>query len=399
MAFYPNRMQGGGIMPGMPGMPQPPQMQPKPQYQPTPWQPTGPIKAPWEMALLHAGANLIAGKGIGGGVLGGLEGYLSERGYQDDQRRRAEEQQYRRHRDEVGDYQTDRTFERGVYEGDRTYAAGRDDEEYNRMDRNRTFSAGRDDEMWNRGHQTRVFDRGVFESDRGYNRGILESDRSYGLQRDQYNRGILESDRSHALGVDAARRAQAQDDAARQAAIVEGNYKSADAARKARESEADIRLKGAQTTYYERGGRAGTPLDVDANDQLYFEQDAAKMLGVGSLDEAGIDPQARMAGARAYSETYQATRSHAAAVEAGMAAMKTPVGSSVGTLPGTGIFGTNFMGQTGILPPPNGAPQQPAPGTAQAATGPVQIMNDAEYDALPSGTRFVGPDGVERVKP
>lgn len=33
------------------------------------------------------------------------------------------------------------------------------------------------------------------------------------------------------------------------------------------------------------------------------------------------------------------------------------------------------------------------------SAGPVTITDDAGYDALPSGSRFVGPDGVEREKP
>ena len=36
---------------------------------------------------------------------------------------------------------------------------------------------------------------------------------------------------------------------------------------------------------------------------------------------------------------------------------------------------------------------------ARQAQGPVKIMGDADYNRLPSGTKFVGPDGVERIKP
>ena len=34
----------------------------------------------------------------------------------------------------------------------------------------------------------------------------------------------------------------------------------------------------------------------------------------------------------------------------------------------------------------------------QSAAGPVQISSDAEYDALPVGTEYIGPDGITRVK-
>lgn len=42
---------------------------------------------------------------------------------------------------------------------------------------------------------------------------------------------------------------------------------------------------------------------------------------------------------------------------------------------------------------------QGLPAQQQGSTGPAQIQDDAGYDALPSGTQFVGPDGVLRVKP
>ncbi len=49
---------------------------------------------------------------------------------------------------------------------------------------------------------------------------------------------------------------------------------------------------------------------------------------------------------------------------------------------------------------PNDAPP-PNPGLPVAKPQPVEarISSDAEYDALPSGTTFVGPDGQRRVKP
>lgn len=44
------------------------------------------------------------------------------------------------------------------------------------------------------------------------------------------------------------------------------------------------------------------------------------------------------------------------------------------------------------------APALAAPATP-AATGPAQISSDAEYNSLPSGSEFVGPDGIKRRKP
>lgn len=41
----------------------------------------------------------------------------------------------------------------------------------------------------------------------------------------------------------------------------------------------------------------------------------------------------------------------------------------------------------------------PASGPAPAPSGVVQVGSDEDYAALPSGTRFIGPDGVRRVKP
>lgn len=40
-----------------------------------------------------------------------------------------------------------------------------------------------------------------------------------------------------------------------------------------------------------------------------------------------------------------------------------------------------------------------ATGSIVPNQGAARINNDQEYDALPSGTKFIGPDGIERVKP
>lgn len=44
-------------------------------------------------------------------------------------------------------------------------------------------------------------------------------------------------------------------------------------------------------------------------------------------------------------------------------------------------------------------PVQQAPGGGGQPTGPKKITNDAEFDALPKGADFIGPDGVKRRKP
>lgn len=67
-----------------------------------------------------------------------------------------------------------------------------------------------------------------------------------------------------------------------------------------------------------------------------------------------------------------------------------------------------FVGQYGITPDGRLVQgqrpmptQQPSQGAQQPAGGqqPVRITGDADYNRLPSGARFIGPDGVERVKP
>jgi hypothetical protein len=40
-----------------------------------------------------------------------------------------------------------------------------------------------------------------------------------------------------------------------------------------------------------------------------------------------------------------------------------------------------------------------AAGPAYKAAGPVSVGSDADYEKLPSGTEFVGPDGIRRRKP
>lgn len=62
--------------------------------------------------------------------------------------------------------------------------------------------------------------------------------------------------------------------------------------------------------------------------------------------------------------------------------------------------------QTGILDRllkehPEWAPQFDAksgPGAAARVVGTPVILNEADYEALPSGTRYIGPDGLTRQK-
>lgn len=53
----------------------------------------------------------------------------------------------------------------------------------------------------------------------------------------------------------------------------------------------------------------------------------------------------------------------------------------------------NRMMLTGLIPPPKGA------GAPTAPVAPVKITGDADYNKLPSGSLFIGPDGQQRRKP
>jgi hypothetical protein len=54
----------------------------------------------------------------------------------------------------------------------------------------------------------------------------------------------------------------------------------------------------------------------------------------------------------------------------------------------------NRMMLTGLIPPPKGAGAPTAP-----AAAPIKITGDADYNKLPSGSLFIGPDGQQRRKP
>ena len=54
----------------------------------------------------------------------------------------------------------------------------------------------------------------------------------------------------------------------------------------------------------------------------------------------------------------------------------------------------NRMMLTGLIPPPKGAGVPTAP-----AAAPIKITGDADYNKLPSGSLFIGPDGQQRRKP
>jgi hypothetical protein len=65
-----------------------------------------------------------------------------------------------------------------------------------------------------------------------------------------------------------------------------------------------------------------------------------------------------------------------------------PIGQAAAPAPNVGT-------PTPAAPVPQAQPSQ-ATGTPGQ---PVRVNSKAEVDALPSGTRFVGPDGVPRIKP
>lgn len=61
--------------------------------------------------------------------------------------------------------------------------------------------------------------------------------------------------------------------------------------------------------------------------------------------------------------------------------------------------GAPFQGDLGLGQLPQFEPRQQFTPAREGAGGPVQISSDAEYDALPSGTEFLAPDGTIRRKP
>ena len=61
-------------------------------------------------------------------------------------------------------------------------------------------------------------------------------------------------------------------------------------------------------------------------------------------------------------------------------------------------FRTEVRGTSTSRPPRSNATATPTPADTGARVV-VPINNDADFNKLPSGTRFVGPDGKTRVKP
>jgi hypothetical protein len=59
----------------------------------------------------------------------------------------------------------------------------------------------------------------------------------------------------------------------------------------------------------------------------------------------------------------------------------------------------NVFGPNGEIVDNPALQQQPQQAAPQAGQGPRQIGSKAEFDALPSGTQFVAPDGSVRIKP
>ncbi len=113
----------------------------------------------------------------------------------------------------------------------------------------------------------------------------------------------------------------------------------------------------------------------------------------------GLGPLSNAEGAKAESAYTRATSSTIGQTEARKAWSE--VKASVQRLK----LAAQYEAMTGLpqdAPPPIGtvpAIPKPAQPAAPATNVEARISNDAEYDALPSGTPFVGPDGVPRVKP
>lgn len=63
------------------------------------------------------------------------------------------------------------------------------------------------------------------------------------------------------------------------------------------------------------------------------------------------------------------------------------------------IGGPKLIGEGRPPQPKSASDEQVVPGKAPAADGPARINSDDEYNALPSGALFIGPDGVTRRKP
>jgi hypothetical protein len=85
---------------------------------------------------------------------------------------------------------------------------------------------------------------------------------------------------------------------------------------------------------------------------------------------------------------------------AGNEKVKATLAVLIGQMDDRAAYGRSLRDGPGSAPAaPAGAGTPPPADPATAATGPVTITSDADYDALPSGTEFVGPDGKTRRKP
>ena len=90
-----------------------------------------------------------------------------------------------------------------------------------------------------------------------------------------------------------------------------------------------------------------------------------------------------------------------------LAALKTPVSVSPSVIRGAIPVGTDSVGADQVrreaplapaaTPSPAPAATQSAP--SQAAAAPPVITTKEQYDALPSGTKFVGSDGKRYTRP
>lgn len=111
--------------------------------------------------------------------------YLNDRDYYYSAYNNERNFDYGKYRDNVSDWQSDRSYNRAVYESDRDFDYGKQQDAQAQDNWQKQFDYNKTQDALAQENWQKSFDRSNYESDRNYNRSVYESDRNFDYAKQQ----------------------------------------------------------------------------------------------------------------------------------------------------------------------------------------------------------------------
>lgn len=270
-------------------------------------------------------------------------------------------------------YDGNRKFERGNFESDRTYGAGREDEQFDRTVADRNYEADRDNEGYRRADTDRKYEQDVATDNRDYS--AREDQRQFEQKQSQIK--LQHEAEAHAQKIRESR-------APGETKAVIGpdgqpTFIQLDQDGKPVQTPGGYKPIASEV-YGSEANRKPTPAELAANDQTRVARNIVKQMIAEQGIEAVMDPFNEVA------------KGYVEAAKRRMVGADDPDFEAISQI----LSGVN----PNLLNPPAPSVADAIVGTPAPAPGGIPApKSKAEFDALPSGTRFTAPDGTVRVKP